>query len=194
MSWGNYWGIQTNELIMACSNAITELDLGDCFFKKQWEWRRWCGFTPWGGKRGRGLWPAEWHPLQGPLSPRLGESQTRPIRWGHKPDVKFYWPIGADCRRSVKLLLCFQRGGTAEQSVTQREREKKGKVTRERRTPGGKTWSEKEGGFCFAINRMVESLKPQTAPDELLFACLRMGTSSCFGVGFMRSAAAQILD
>ncbi len=32
------YGIQTNYVIMACYNAITELDPSDCLFKKQWEW------------------------------------------------------------------------------------------------------------------------------------------------------------
>lgn len=35
MSEWNCGGIQTNYVIMACYNAITELDLGDCLFKKQ---------------------------------------------------------------------------------------------------------------------------------------------------------------
>lgn len=34
----NCYGIQTNYVIMACYNAITELDPSDCLFKKQWEW------------------------------------------------------------------------------------------------------------------------------------------------------------
>lgn len=85
---------------------------------------------------------AEWQRLKGSLSPRRGENQTRPIRWGYNPAVKSYWPIRANYGRSLKLLLCFQRG-TAEQSLTK----KKGKVTRgKEKTHGGKTWSEGGAG------------------------------------------------
>lgn len=56
---------------MACYNAITGLDPGDCLFKKQWEWKEVVRFhTPewetWAGPQ-----TADWRPLEGLPNPAV---------------------------------------------------------------------------------------------------------------------------
>lgn len=50
---------------MACYNAITGLDPGDCLFKKQWEWEEVVRFHTPGWETWAGPPTADWRPLKG---------------------------------------------------------------------------------------------------------------------------------
>lgn len=153
------YGIQTNYVIMACYNAITALDPSDCLFKKQWEWEEVVRFHTPGWETWAGTVTVDWQPLpgRGTVNDQSALSLTRP---SHP-----YQPIRASEGRDMDALLCIQRG------TTERSTEVGGgwgKVTQERRN----SWccwctDGRRGELYFAINRIVENLWPQTAPDQL---------------------------
>lgn len=91
------------------------------------------------------------------------ENQRRPMRLRLDPPINSQQPIRVRGGRTLESLLCIQRG------TTERSPRKKGKVTQERKKlMVVVTYTvERRGGLYFAINRIVEILWPQTAPDKL---------------------------
>lgn len=144
---------------MACYNAITEPDPGDCLFKKQWEWEEVAvrfhtpGWETWAGPT-----TADWQPFKGSPTRRThidqwGEGLTRPAN-----TTANHCEPGED--PGIAVVHPTWDYGTISQG-------KKGKVTQERKKLMVVLHVRKEGALYIAINRIVEILWPQTAPDKL---------------------------
>lgn len=121
--------------------------------------RRWCGFTPRGGKHGRGQWPLTDSRFQG------GEQSTTNQRC-HWPAHHIHINQLEPARGGTWMLCCASNVGL--RSDRPRWGGGWGKVTQERRN----SWccwctDGRRGELYFAINRIVENLWPQTAPDQL---------------------------
>lgn len=112
-------GTRTNYVIMACYNAITELDVGDCLFKERWEWAEVVRFHTPGWETRAGPAAAEWRPLKG--SPTAPCADRRPMGLGSDPSVKSHQPIVKKHGRTLRPVLCIQRG-TTERSARKKEK------------------------------------------------------------------------
>lgn len=138
--------------------------------------RRWCGFTPRGGKHGRGHKPLTDGRSRLSPTPPSNQRPRRPMRLALSPPIKAKQPIAANQGRTLQLLLWIQRG------TTERSRRKKGKVIQERKKLMVVVHARRGGGLYFSIDQIVEDLRPQSAPDAPTDQLLWDGLSA-FGTG-----------
>lgn len=172
---------------MACYNAITEFGLRDCVFKKQREWGGGAVSHPGVGNMGGACnrWVAA---AQGLLeSAKRGESETtNQIRvWPNRQIPLASWSeLWAELEITV-VLPTWDCG-----AITHKEKRKSnsGKA----KTYGDTTRLEGGGQPILLLIGWLRFCDHSLLLISLLVEFLRMGRSSCFGVGFnMRWAAVQ---
>lgn len=151
---------------MACYNAITGSDPCDCLFKKQWEWEEVVRFhTP-----GWETWAGPRVPLTDSRSQVLRNSGNaeRPIAFGLSPPIKSEQANHGGPGEGPGLAVVDPTWDYG--AITQAgEKKRKSNLRKEKTHGGGGVRSEGGGGgetLCFTINRIVEVVWPQTAPEK----------------------------
>lgn len=161
---------------MACYNAITGLDPGDCLFKKQWEWEEVVRFHTPGWETRAGPQTADWRPLKAlsnsavqPAPATANEVRAQPA---HQGKAANRGEPGEDPSVTV-VDPTWDRRAIAE---------KKGKVIQEREKLMVAVHARRGGGLYFSIDQIIEDLWPQSAPDGPTYELLWDGLSA-FGTG-----------
>ena len=139
-----------------------------------------CGFTPRGGKRGRGHKPLSDRRSKGSPTPRGADGPPRPMGAELDPPVKPHRPIAASRGEgSLGSLLCIQRGTPEDRAGERKSNRRQGE------THGGGARTE-GGGLGSTVNRIFGIWRPHIAPDKL-----RADSCSYLKLGFTAAEAEE---
>lgn len=125
--------IQANYVIMACYNAITELDPSDCLFKKQREWEG-GGAVSHPGVGNMGWATNRWLTDPQKLSPTtlFNKNPERPIRFAFDLPIRTKQPITNAHGRALRNRCCGSNVGLRNDHT-----EKKKTKSRKEKSHGG---------------------------------------------------------